>query len=287
MVNIPSLREYLPGSIPGRQRLANLASADRERGEMRTTEDIYRFHCENLRQVSLGMGRVERSTRRAVAQNDEPTVHALTRLYALLLGTWSECRLKKLLYEKGGFSDDERTTIRSIAHQHGRWIRAVEIAFRKRFKVPNAVLTPPAIPFTAAARYTECQRLLRDDLRPVIELRNKFAHGQWVYLLNNEEDDISTAQMASFKKENFMTLQFKRDLINHLASVINDLVISMAFDRDFDAHYRFIADARTRLETHDYNSYATRLRARHARGKSLRTHQGASSANSTSHQNQC
>ena len=270
MVNIPSMREYFPGSIPGRQRPANLASAGRERRDMRTIDDLYRFHCENLRQVSLGMGRVERSTRRAIAQRDEPTVHALIRLYALLLGSWSECRLKKLLYEKGGFSDDERTTIRSIADQHGRWTRTVEIAFRKRFNVPNAAIIPPAIPFTAAARYAECQKLLHDDLRPVIELRNKFAHGQWAYLLNNDEEDVSTAQMASFKMENFMTLQFKRDLINHLASVINDLVISIAFDRDFDAHYKFIADATVRLQTHDYSSYAARLQARHARGKSLR-----------------
>jgi hypothetical protein len=242
---------------------------------MRTQAELYRFHCANLREVTRGLERVEPNARRAISSRDEATLHALIRLYALLLGAWAECRLKKLLYEPSGFDAAERTRIRALPDQHSRWNVTVEIAFRKRFNLPHAAISSTTIPFTAAARYSECQLLLQDQLRPVIELRNKFAHGQWAYLLNNNEDDVSTAQMGAFKQENLMTLQCKRDLINHLAALINDLVVSVAFDRDFDAHYVRIAHTRSRLSTQAYSDYANRLRARYSRGKVLRKTKGS------------
>lgn len=236
---------------------------------MRTRAELYKFHCENLRQVSRGIARVELAARRAIATNDDLTLFALIRLHALLLGTCAECRLKKLLYEASGFSDDDQLQIRAIDNQHQRWMAAVERAFRKRFKLPHAAISATTIPFTAAARYAECQRLLEDELRPVIELRNKFAHGQWAYLLNNSEDDVSTAQIAAFKNENLLTLQLKRALIDDLARVINDLIVSVAFDRDFDTHYKRIAHTSMRLKRQDYSDYVNRLLDRHARGKAI------------------
>ena len=44
--------------------------------------------------------------------------------------------------------------------------------------------------------------LLEAELRPVIELRNKFAHGQWSYILTNDEEDVNSKQMASFVGKN-------------------------------------------------------------------------------------
>lgn len=237
---------------------------------MRTRGELYRFHCANLREVSRGIERVELAARRAISIHDEHTLGALVRLHALLLGTWAECRLKKLLFEPSGFSDVEQIQVRAAANEHQRWTTAVELAFRKRFNLAHAPITAMTIPFTAASRYAECQRLLEDELRPVIELRNKFAHGQWAYLLNNQEDDVSTLQMAAFKKENLLTLQFKRELIDALARVINDLVVSVAFDRDFDRHYRRIADTSMRLRRQGYADYAKRLQSRYARGKQFR-----------------
>ena len=237
---------------------------------MRTESELYRFHSANLREVSRAIERVEIAARRAIATVDEVTLRALIRLYALLLGAWAECRLKKLLYEPSGFDQGDRTKIQEVSDQHGRWRTTVEMSFRKRFNLPHAAINSNTIPFTAAARYTECQQLLQDQLRPVIELRNKFAHGQWAYLLNNDENDVSSAQMAAFKQENLMTLQFKRDLINHLAALINDLVVSVVFDRDFDSHYARIAHTLSRLAHQRYVDYANRLQARHSRGKILR-----------------
>lgn len=232
---------------------------------MRTPSDLYRFHCENLRQVGVGLDRTALQLRRAISSADAITEASLLRLYALLLGSWAECRLKKVLYEPTGFNDIERGDIRRLDSQIDRWIGAVERAFRKRFGVSKAPLDPSTLPFAAAARFREANVLLNDQLRPVIELRNKFAHGQWAYLLTNDEEEVSSAQMANFKRENFLSLQIKRDLIAYLAAVVNDLVVSSAFDRDFDYHHKLIGYAQQRLSIQRYEDYCSRIRARRKR----------------------
>jgi hypothetical protein len=233
---------------------------------MRTRSELYQFHCENLREVSRGIERIQLAARHAIAVQDDYTLSALIRLHGLLLGTWAECRLKKLLYEKSGFTDSERTQIRTMENQYQRWTKTVDLAFRKHFDLSDAAINATTIPFSAAARHAECLRLLKDELRPVIELRNKLAHGQWVYLLNSSEDEVNASQIAALKKENLLTLQFKRDLIDHIAKLINDLVVSVSFDRDFDTHYRQIADTSARLKTQNYANYAVRLQQRRAHG---------------------
>jgi hypothetical protein len=248
---------------------------------MATEQDLYRFHCENLRHVSRGMDRIQLTIRRAISSSDDLTTESLVRLYALLVGTWAECRLKKALYEPSGFDAAARNLILSAQTQHDCWKATVEAAFRKRFKVAAATLDKNSIPFTAAARYAEALELLETELRPIIELRNKLAHGQWRYLLTNDGTDVSTTQMAAFARENFLTLQYKRDLLAHLASLINDLVVSVAFDRDFDDHHRLITYTQNRLRRQKYQNYVAKLRARYARGKAARTRLPTQSSPST------
>src|SRR5690606_26023421 len=140
--------------------------------------------------------------------------------------------------------------------------------FRKRFAITKAAIVAPAVPFAAAARFKACVELLQNDLKPIIELRNKFAHGQWAYLLTNDEQDVNSMQMAAFKKENFMTLQLKGDLVEHLANILNDLVVSTAFDRDFDRDYDRIEACRSRLRVQCFTDYRRRLQERYKRGQS-------------------
>ena len=218
----------------------------------------------------MGMDRIQLAIRRAISTSDQPTTASFVPLFALLIGAWAECRLKKVLYEPSGFEAAARTAIFSVRSQYDRWTAALGAAFRKRFGVATAALNKNSMPFTAAARYDEARELLETELRPIIELRNRFAHGQWKYLLTDDEAGVSTSQMAVFARENFLTLQYKRDLLQHLASLINDLVASTVFDRDFDAHHRLIMHTRSRLRRQKYPDYVGRLQAKYARGRTAR-----------------
>ena len=172
-----------------------------------------------------------------------------------------------MLYEKNGITSDERNTVLATQSQIDRWQKAVEVAFRKQYKVPSAALTEKTLPHSAFSRYTSLIDILNNDLRSIIEIRNKLAHGQWVYPLNNEGNDVEAEKYNSIRHENLLALQFKMSLISSLAAIIHDLFVSLpTFERDFDQHYKQIITTRTNLQKRDYDEYAKMLVEKRQRG---------------------
>jgi hypothetical protein len=232
---------------------------------------LYRYHVVNLQAVQTGLTHIARACREAISRRDEARTKALTRVYALLLAAWAECRLRKLLLEPNGFTKGDQTTIREKASQVERWHAGVEKAFRRHYSVPNAHLKPPAVPHAAFARLHEITDMLNTDLGPVIELRNRLAHGQWQYAFTSDENEIAEEQMKALRNENLLSLETKRNLLEVLAEILHDLVVSLpTFERDFDDHFRSIAQNRVNLKTRTYEKYAEQLRSRYTRGKSNR-----------------
>lgn len=235
---------------------------------MRTPEKLYEFHVENLRAIEAAMDRVALSLRRAISREDKETISSFTRLYALLLGAWAECRLRKLIYEPTGFDDQDRSLVTSQSTQLERWQNAVEIAFRKHYDVGSATLSDSTLPHSAFSRYSTILDMLGNDVRATIELRNKLAHGQWAYPLNSEGNDVAQEQMDALRCESLLSLQFKRAALSYLSDAIHDLVVSRpTFERDFDKHYRNIIHMRTNLQTRDYESWAKQMREKYSRGQ--------------------
>jgi hypothetical protein len=67
--------------------------------------------------------------------------------------------------------------------------------------------------------------------------------------------------------ENLFTLEQKRRLIEVIAALVNDLVISRpAFERDFDKHYRIVAQTQINLVSRDYQKWVSQLRTSYERG---------------------
>jgi hypothetical protein len=102
---------------------------------MRTPEQLYRFHVVNLRAVNTALNQVNVTLRQAIDCGEEERVRSFVCLYGLLLGTWAESRLSKLVFEPNGFDDASRSQIRSHRLQLDRWLHAVEIAFRQHYQV--------------------------------------------------------------------------------------------------------------------------------------------------------
>ena len=81
-----------------------------------------------------------------------------------------------------------------------------------------------------------------------MRFETSFAHGQWVYPLNNVGTAVESDKYKLINKENLQSLQFKFDLIGHLADAIHDLVVSPeTFERDFEKHFRKLLQTRTNL----------------------------------------
>ncbi|MBL8812467.1 MAG: hypothetical protein JNM43_20045 [Planctomycetaceae bacterium] len=238
---------------------------------MKPRKKLYEFHTANLRAVSAALDRVAASTRTAIASNVPPEIETFTRLYAMLLGAWAECRLAKLLYHPNAYNDADCQTVRNQSTHLDRWHKVVELAFRKHYIIPHAALSENTLTHSAYSRYRTISTLLNGELHFVITLRNKLAHGQWIYPLNDQWDDVAQVQMDALRTENLLSLKFKKVILDALLNAIADLALSLpTFDRDFDNHYRQIQNAQRDLRTRSFADYSASLQSKYQRGRAKR-----------------
>lgn len=238
----------------------------------RSPSKLYTQHVANLRELELAISHTGRLARAEIASKDpQKSLRSLLRLYSFLIGAWTETRLKKLLHEEYGFSDAERAQIENKSSQLEQWQETIDLAFRKHHSIRKAPLDERSLGVAHAARRAALQDVLSNELKIVIEIRNKLAHGQWVYPFNNEGTVVESEKYKLINKENIQSLQFKYALAGHLADAAHDLVVSpKTFERDFENHFKKLFQVRKNLVTKVYERYeesltASREKARVAR----------------------
>lgn len=230
----------------------------------RNPSQIYRYHVENLRELEVALRNISRLARETIARKDpENSLRSLLRMYTLLIGAWAECRLQKLLHEEFGFTSAERGQVKSKTTQLDWWQETVDLAFRKHYGIAAAPLNEQSLGSQNNDRYIALKDTLADDLKIVIEIRNKLAHGQWINPLNSAGTRLNADKQRLLNQENLMSLQLKLSLIGHLADIVHDLVVSpTTFERDFDHHYDLLEQVRVNLRKKDYNKYRSQLERR-------------------------
>jgi hypothetical protein len=229
-------------------------------------DTIYRFHVANLREVDKGLEQTGRELRRALAQGDHASASALTKLYALGLAVKVECRLSKLAHEPN-VSEADRAVLLGVDPQVDRWHTAIELGLRKHFAGASGELDELTLGHDIYARYRTLRTAVEDDLRPLIELRNKLAHGQWVFPLG-ESNEIAKAQKEALESENALSLSLKNRLLGNLADVIHDLVVSRrAFESSFERSYRSVLQVRQELNERKFENFKRKLQAKKKRGR--------------------
>lgn len=238
----------------------------------RTDAELYRFHCANLRALEEAFRGVQLTVRRAIRQGNDKLVFANTSLLAFLLATWVEVRLHKLLYEPTGFGAADRERILKPLTLYGRWRRALIVATKRAYGLSiRGRLAEDTIPKTAFDRYSTLRNTLDEEIRPLLEVRNKLAHGQWKYPLNAKSSDVSRNTSKVIRTQNISQLQYKQTIVKALAAAIHDLAVSRpTFERDFDKHYHNLVSARRNLKTRLFESYTAMLRANYRRGVEAR-----------------
>lgn len=234
---------------------------------------IYKYHVANLRELQLALGHAGRLARTEIASNDpQQGLKSLLRLYSFLVGAWIETRLRKLLHEEFGFTESERNQIEQKSSQFEQWKETVDLAFRKHHKITKAPLNERSLGVAHAARRAALHDVLSNELRILIEIRNKLAHGQWVYPFNNEGDAVEQDKYKLINKENLQSLQFKYSLAGHLADAVHDLVVSpTTFERDFEGHFKKLYQVQTNLVTKDYEKYKESLVSSREKSRAART----------------
>lgn len=227
----------------------------------RNPSKLYTQHVANLRELELAIGHSERMAKSAIASNDpQNSLRSLLRLYSFLIGAWAETRLRKLLHEEFGFDAAERTLIESESTQLAEWQKCIEVAYRKHFRITRAELDQNSLGVAENARFRALNDSLENELRIIIEIRNKLAHGQWVYPFTNDGTKVEADKYRLINQENPQSLKFKFSLVGHLADLVHDLVVSpITFQRDFEGHFRKLLQVRTNIQRKNYEDYKNSL----------------------------
>ena len=241
----------------------------------RNPSQIYKYHVENLREIEIALGNISQLASETIGRKaPENSLISWLRMYTLLIGAWAECRLNKLLHEEFGFTSSERQPIERIENKLFQWKKIVELAFRKHYGIPNAPLDQQSLGCENNDRYIALNNTLTNELKIVIEIRNKLAHGQWINPLNSKNTRLNGDTQRLLNAENLMSLQLKFSLVKHLADIVHDLVVSPAtFERDFNYHYKLLCQVRVDIRRRDYNNYKIRLERRFEIARSKRNQQ--------------
>ena len=102
-------------------------------------------------------------------------------------------------------------------------------------------------------------------------MRNKLAHGQWIYPLNDEMDRVAQDQMNALRQENILSLIQKRSLLEILCQIIHDLIVSRpTFEQDWDKHFGRFEQTRTNIERKSYGKWENQIRVKYQRGRGKR-----------------
>ena len=113
---------------------------------------------------------------------------------------------------------------------------------------------------SAASRYKTLLEVLDQDLREMIEIRNKLAHGQWIYGLT-DDGRVSSELTKRLRTTNTLALRFQDSIAEDLANAVGDLLLpGNQFDARFDEHYRKIRSSHESLANIDFPAHVERLK---------------------------
>lgn len=244
---------------------------------------LYYYHCENLRQIENGINLVSRNLKDSLSKKYENEVNSYTRLLTYLLSCWTEVRLYKIVEETysgsttGPFTDSQKSKILDKRKTlEGKWKDAISIAMCQAFDIPETIRQDTIkqhlnSDLTNRKRYINIMDCLNNELSISIQLRNKIAHGQWVYALNSHNSAINENLTTNLHDINIVKIQLQHKMYKSLANIIHDLVVSPAtFERDFEKNYKALVSNRDNFHKRDYESYKTNMVKMYEQGKEKR-----------------
>jgi hypothetical protein len=223
---------------------------------------MYEAATSNYREVEKALTQLERSITSALRRNDVTSVRALSLVQLLLVSVKAEARLTKIAYTPRGLSQSERADLLSTDDTLERWKVAVDSAFRRHYHVPAPVPLADNLDHDSLAKRSTLYGLMDNELRLVISLRNKLAHGHWAFPLNARLTAVDPSTVAALSSETTLSLRFRDRLLVQLGNIVVDLVVSApSFDARFNMYFVKIRKYRNLLVSARYDDWCKSVRA--------------------------
>jgi hypothetical protein len=262
---------------------------------MISKEDMYKFHQENVLALDEGLDDISANIKNGIVRKhlakSQPEIKKAKRYVLIqmrilsgLTVSWSEVIIKRLYYEPNAYTDLQIEKLHGLNLQQ-KWEFALKVAFCKAYNIRNPniftnplfngieIETQTTISRTARNRYKDIMNLIKDELLPAINIRNKVQHGEWIKAFEPPNSlTFSPDLTRDINKENIVSLQTKINQFRAIYQLIHDLAVSKegnnatTFERDFDKNYDRIESNRRLFRKRKPIEYEKDLIGRYERG---------------------
>lgn len=271
-------------------------------------EKYFQYHNANVKLIKIGFDNIRDQIKKlyrsvnsngnyVFSLNDTDQLKAQQRqveksLFRILSGiqvSWAEESIKRLLYEKGLFTDAQRDHLIQIGALDQKWYETLKIVFSIAYDLVPAgdeICTSVNINrqkrnlgVELVAQYFELRRIITEYLVPNFSIRNKVQHGEWVYAFKPKYSaEFSQDITNNLDHENIITTTSRYTLVNAFYQMIVDMgrfksdafaIDSMLtpFEYFYDNYIRKIKFEVTKIENPDLPAFIAEIIAREVRGK--------------------
>lgn len=211
-------------------------------------DELDKASQKNKAKLNKTLTQVKRTLNQAIKDQKQDVVDFNVRFYIILQVAWLESTLLYLIFHhKKQLNDYNRTDVLNAKTQVDKWDFILEYFFRKYYlngktsKEFNLV----NVSHNTLNRYNYLKKLLHEEVKVFIEIRNKLAHGQWSVVLNSDmtgkSQELTTRVWTLTKKETWHS----KNIIVNFSKLMEKLIMSQnAFELSFDDLVRAIETTR-------------------------------------------
>jgi len=180
--------------------------------------DLYVLQSKNVRRLKQVQKSLIKDINFYIKKNDEFQVEIKTKLLSLLYCTISEAQFIQILHTPSGFPFAEITQIKNRRSITESWKLMIDLAMDKVGDWNNNA--------DLLGRRNRLHEIIKTYIEEPQGLRNKIAHGQWIYALNSQNTKENEEITVKINKLNVVDITIWSKVHQHLAMIIRDLVQS-------------------------------------------------------------
>jgi len=183
--------------------------------------ELFKLQSENVRSLRRTLNILNKDLNHQLRKSDLFQLSVKTKIYTLIYSAWSEAQFTQILYTPRGFLWSEIEKIKLTKKSNGiasGWFYMLEMAMQK-------------------VGSTESSQDLKQRLNKLIEIvksyieepsivRNKIAHGQWVYALNSDNTALNVDITQQLNDLDYIEIAKKIRIHEFLGYIVRDLIQS-------------------------------------------------------------
>jgi hypothetical protein len=217
------------------------------------TDQYFTYHNANIKLLKIGFDNIRDHIKALYHRTDNQGAYIFTlgdqdpakfavrhievsyfRLLAGIQVSWAEECFKRILYEKGLFTDAQRNFLLTRSSLEQKWFQTLKIVFSIAYDlVPAGDEICDTVNIRRERRnlgddlvdqYLELNSIITNYLAPNFRIRNKVQHGEWVYAFEPPNSAVySQQQTDNLNQENIITTTSRYTLVNAFYQMIVDM----------------------------------------------------------------